>query len=327
MNDLNACVTEALEGVALSSFGNLVLVRGRNVILLNPEKGRNRSKVVIVCGGGSGHEPAHSSFVNHEILSAAICGDVFASPSVGAIVDGVRSLAGKSGDLQKDTGQASTQTGVLVIIKNYTGDKINFGMACEILSSEGLLLRKLIVADDVSLSQVSDRRGVAGTILVYKIAGAFALQQQNGNDNMQRQLDEVYEMAKKVSDNIHSINSLDRECGDGDAGDTFATACNALLSNIRYFSVCNVNVSFRRIAKCLTDAVGGTSGPLYAVFFIRAATAFSSQTDIKDRKEWKSANNWKEAMYKGILGIEELGGCAKGDKTMFAPPAAVRMRS
>lgn len=138
VNDVSACVTEALEGVALGSFGNLVLVRDKNVILLNPEKDNNQSKVAIVCGGGSGHEPAHSCFVNHEMLSAAICGDVFASPSVGAIVDGIRTLLSNSEQSPK---------GILLIIKNYTGDKINFGMASEILSSEGISLKKLIVAN------------------------------------------------------------------------------------------------------------------------------------------------------------------------------------
>ena len=100
------------------------------------------------------------------MLSAAICGDVFASPSVGAIVDGIRTLVSNGEKSQK---------GVLLIIKNYTGDKINFGMASEILSSEGVLLKKLIVADDVSLPEIKDRRGVAGTVLVYKIAGASCL--------------------------------------------------------------------------------------------------------------------------------------------------------
>ncbi len=73
VNDVSTCVTEALEGVAPGSFGNLVLVRDKNVILLNPQKERSRSRVAKVCGGGSGHEPVHSSFVNHEMLSAAIC--------------------------------------------------------------------------------------------------------------------------------------------------------------------------------------------------------------------------------------------------------------
>ncbi|MFV1975835.1 MAG: dihydroxyacetone kinase subunit DhaK, partial [Candidatus Scalindua sp.] len=221
VNDVSSCVTEALEGVALGSFGNLVLLRDKNVILINPQKHRNRSKVAIVCGGGSGHEPAHSSFVNHEMLSAAICGDVFASPGVGAIVDGIRALVSNSKKPQK---------GVLLIIKNYTGDKINFGMASEILSSEGILLKKLIVADDVSLPEIKDRRGVAGTVLVYKIAGALALQLENSNSNMQQQnnnfkmpqhLSEIYEMADKVNKNIHSMGCALSSCHRPDGSTIF----------------------------------------------------------------------------------------------------------
>jgi len=513
VNDVNDCVTESLEGLALGSFGNLVLVRNKNVILLNPEKVRNRSKVAIVCGGGSGHEPAHSSFVNHEMLSAAICGDVFASPSVGAIVDGIRTLVSNIEESSRS---------VLIIIKNYTGDKINFGLASEILSSEGVLLRKLIVADDVSLPEIRDRRGVAGTVLVYKIAGAFASQQQVSNSDSQHMLNDVYEVAEKVNRNIHSmgcalsschrpdgsaiftlpegemeigvgihgergvlrtavkssdeivtilidkileakqndedensdikrmvlltnnlgtvselemgvvhrkailyleekgyevlraycgtymtsldmrgisltlltvvddifldlldvggsdifkpnwkpdsdysstrssiyidppmstdrvdhdnsindsvdqefmriikrmcnagveareaLNSLDRECGDGDAGETLATACNAILNNIELFSVNDVTLAFRRVARCLTDAVGGTSGPLYAVFFIRAAAAFSTDANSINWNDLKSSARWSDAVQNGISGIEELGGCSRGDRTFL----------
>lgn len=114
-----------------------------------------------------------------------------------------------------------------------------------------------------------------------------------------------------------ALNSLDRECGDGDAGETLATACNAILSNLQYFSVSDVDLAFRRIARCLTNAVGGTSGPLYAVFFIRAASAFSSHTISNNRKEWKSTSNWANAIQNGISGIEELGGCSRGDRTLL----------
>jgi dihydroxyacetone kinase len=114
-----------------------------------------------------------------------------------------------------------------------------------------------------------------------------------------------------------TLNNLDRECGDGDAGETLATACNAIFGNIQYFSVSDVNLAFRRIAGCLTNAVGGTSGPLYAVFFIRAAAAFRSHTNSNSSKEWKSASRWKEAIHNGMSGIEELGGCSRGDKTML----------
>ena len=212
VNNVSRCVTESLEGLALGSFGNLILVRGKNVILINPQKHENQSKVAIICGGGSGHEPAHSSFVNHEMLSAAICGDVFASPSVGAIVDGIRALVSNS---------EKSSNAILVIIKNYTGDKINFGMACEILSTEGIILKKLIVADDVSLPDIKDRRGVAGTVLVYKIAGALAFQQQNSNSNMQEQLNKIYELAEKVNNNIHSMGCALSSCHRPDGSTIF----------------------------------------------------------------------------------------------------------
>ncbi|MCR4290349.1 MAG: dihydroxyacetone kinase subunit DhaK, partial [Candidatus Scalindua sp.] len=114
-----------------------------------------------------------------------------------------------------------------------------------------------------------------------------------------------------------ALNNLDSECGDGDAGETLFTACNAILNNIELFSVSNVNLAFRRIARCLTNTVGGTSGPLYAVFFIRAAAAFSLHISSNNRKEWKSVSNWSDAIYNGITGIEELGGCSRGDRTLL----------
>jgi len=114
-----------------------------------------------------------------------------------------------------------------------------------------------------------------------------------------------------------TLNNLDRECGDGDAGETLATACNSILSNLQYFSACDVNLAFRRVASCLTDAVGGTSGPLYAVFFIRAAAVFTSNDNSGSRREWESAPIWADAIDKGISGIEELGGCARGDRTLL----------
>jgi dihydroxyacetone kinase len=89
------------------------------------------------------------------------------------------------------------------------------------------------------------------------------------------------------------------------------------LSKLQYFSVSDVDLAFRRIARCLTNAVGGTSGPLYAVFFIRAAAAFSSHASINNRKEWKSTSNWADAIQNGISGIEELGGCSRGDRTLL----------
>jgi dihydroxyacetone kinase len=138
------------------------------------------------------------------------------------------------------------------------------------------------------------------------------------DDTVDQELMSIIEKVCQAGVNARErLNSLDRECGDGDAGDTLATACNAILNKIEFFSVSSVDLALRRIATCLTNAVGGTSGPLYAVFFIRAAAAFNSQINSNKKKEWKSAPNWAEAIQNGISGIEELGGCFRGDRTLL----------
>lgn len=120
-------------------------------------------KVVIISGGGSGHEPAHAGFVGEGMLAAAICGDVFASPPVDAVLAGIRAVTGPMG--------------CLLIVKNYTGDRLNFGLAAELAKSEGYMVEMVIVGDDCALPPprgIVGRRGLAGTILVHKVAGAAA---------------------------------------------------------------------------------------------------------------------------------------------------------
>ncbi|MGF6674503.1 dihydroxyacetone kinase [Paraburkholderia sp. WSM4174] len=122
-----------------------------------------RGEVALISGGGSGHEPAHGGYVGHGMLSAAVAGEVFTSPSTDAVLDAIRAVAGPAG--------------ALLIVKNYTGDRFNFGLAAEIARAEGILVEMMIVADDVALSASGDhagRRGLAGTVLVHKIAGAAA---------------------------------------------------------------------------------------------------------------------------------------------------------
>lgn len=120
-------------------------------------------KVVVISGGGSGHEPAHAGFVGEGMLAAAICGDVFASPPVDAVLAGIRAVTGPMG--------------CLLIVKNYTGDRLNFGLAAELAKSEGYMVEMVIVGDDCALPPprgIVGRRGLAGTILVHKVAGAAA---------------------------------------------------------------------------------------------------------------------------------------------------------
>ena len=120
----------------------------------------DKSKVALVSGGGSGHEPAHAGFVGEGMLTAAVCGDVFASPSVDAVLAGILAVTGPAG--------------CLLIVKNYTGDRLNFGLAAERARAFGLKVNMVIVDDDIALPELPQPRGVAGTLFVHKIAGAMA---------------------------------------------------------------------------------------------------------------------------------------------------------
>ncbi|MEM7257960.1 MAG: dihydroxyacetone kinase subunit DhaK, partial [Pseudomonadota bacterium] len=148
----------------------------------------DKSRVALVSGGGSGHEPAHAGFVGEGLLTAAVCGDVFASPSVDAVLAGILAVSGKAG--------------CLLIVKNYTGDRLNFGLAAERARAFGIKVSMVIVDDDVALPELPQARGVAGTLFVHKIAGALA---EQGAD-----LDTVTAAAQKVIDGVSSIGmSLD----------------------------------------------------------------------------------------------------------------------
>lgn len=117
--------------------------------------------VALLSGGGSGHEPAHAGYVGPGLLTGAIAGDVFTSPSVDAVLAGIRAASGSSG--------------VVLVVKNYTGDRLNFGLAAELAQEEDIPVEIVVVADDVALRgtvEPARRRGVAGTVLIHKLAGA-----------------------------------------------------------------------------------------------------------------------------------------------------------
>lgn len=163
INDVGSVVREALEGlVALNP--QLALLEGENtVVRADLEAFRQTGKVAIVTGGGAGHEPAHAGYVGAGMLTAAVSGDVFASPSTDAVYAALKAVR--------------TAAGVLVIVKNYTGDRLNFGLAAEMARSEGIAVELVIVDDDAALGTAeatAGRRGIAGTVLVHKIAGAAA---------------------------------------------------------------------------------------------------------------------------------------------------------
>jgi len=188
INSKETLVTEAIDGTLRTAGGRLARLDGYPHIKVVVRADWDKSKVALVSGGGSGHEPSHAGFVGQGMLTAAVCGEVFASPSVDAVLAGILAVTGKAG--------------CLLIVKNYTGDRLNFGLAAERARAFGLKVNMVIVDDDVALPDLPQARGVAGTLFVHKIAGALADQ---GAD-----LDTVTEAAKRVIGGVISIGmSLD----------------------------------------------------------------------------------------------------------------------
>ncbi len=160
VNQKEDIVIEAIDGTIAASGGSLARLDGYPHIRVVVRSDWDKSKVALVTGGGSGHEPAHAGFVGKGMLTAAVCGDVFASPSVDAVLAGILAVTGPAG--------------CLLIVKNYTGDRLNFGLAAERARAFGHKVSMVIVDDDVALPELPQARGLAGTLFVHKIAGAMA---------------------------------------------------------------------------------------------------------------------------------------------------------
>jgi len=137
-------VTEAIDGQLRSAGGRLARLDGYPHIKVVVRTDRDSDKVALISGGGSGHEPSHAGFVGRGLLTAAVCGDVFASPSVDAVLAGILAVTGKAG--------------CLLIVKNYTGDRLNFGLAAERARAFGLKVEMVIVDDDIALHQCRQAR-------------------------------------------------------------------------------------------------------------------------------------------------------------------------
>ncbi|QWW70915.1 dihydroxyacetone kinase subunit DhaK [Rhizobium sp. WYJ-E13] len=160
-NRRETIVTEALDGLLqTSSAGRLARLDAFPEIKVILRADWDKSKVAIISGGGAGHEPSHAGFVGKGMLTAAVSGEIFASPSVDAVLTAIRAVTGPKG--------------VLLIVKNYTGDRLNFGLAAEKARAEGFDVEMVIVADDIAIPGIIQPRGVAGTLFVHKIAGYHA---------------------------------------------------------------------------------------------------------------------------------------------------------
>jgi len=176
INSPDTVLADALRGVAAAHPDLSVDLENRLVVSTAPREGR----VALISGGGTGHEPLHSGFVGAGMLDAACAGEIFTSPTPDQMLAAAQAV---------DSG-----AGVLFIVKNYTGDVLNFEMAAELAADEGIQTASVVVADDVAVQDstwTAGRRGVGTTVIVEKIAGAAAAEGKS--------LAEVTAIAEKVS--------------------------------------------------------------------------------------------------------------------------------
>jgi dihydroxyacetone kinase len=165
INSPEDVVDEMLQGMVVLN-PSLLRLSPLNVLIRSDFAAVRDRQVALISGGGSGHEPAHAGYIGEGMLTAAVAGEIFTSPSVDAIFAAIKAVAGKPG--------------VLLIVKNYTGDRLNFGLAAEMARAEGIAVGMVIVGDDVAQrsrneggeQQSARARGLAGTVLIHKIAGA-----------------------------------------------------------------------------------------------------------------------------------------------------------
>ena len=191
INGVDNVVDEMLNGMTAAFPQYIERVQGTDVVARTGAK--KTDKVVLISGGGSGHEPAHGGYVGRGMLDAAVAGAVFTSPTPDQVYEAIKATeCGK---------------GALLIIKNYTGDVMNFEMAADMAADEDIVVEKVIVADDVAVENstwTTGRRGIAGTVFVHKIAGACA---ETGAE-----LAEVKRVAEKVIANVRSMGMSVSPC-------------------------------------------------------------------------------------------------------------------
>jgi dihydroxyacetone kinase len=160
INQRTNIVAEAIDTAVMLGEGKLARLDGYPAIKVVVRTDWDRSKVAVVSGGGGGHEPTHAGFVGEGMLTAAVCGEIFASPSVNAVLAGILAVTGEAG--------------CLLVVKNYTGDRLNFGFAATKARAMGYKVEMVIVSDDIAIAGAPQPRGLAGTLFVHKVAGHLA---------------------------------------------------------------------------------------------------------------------------------------------------------
>ncbi|MEO6320748.1 MAG: dihydroxyacetone kinase subunit DhaK, partial [Polaromonas sp.] len=156
-NEKRNIVSDAIDGLIAARGGKLRRFDPSSHARVVVRSDWDRSNVAIVSGGGSGHEPAHAGLVGPGLLTAAVCGDVYGSPSVDAVLSAILEVTGPNG--------------CLLVIMNYTGDRLNFGLAAEKAKAMGYKVEMVVVGDDIAIADAPRPRGVAGTVFMHKLVG------------------------------------------------------------------------------------------------------------------------------------------------------------
>ncbi|WP_125566704.1 dihydroxyacetone kinase subunit DhaK [Companilactobacillus insicii] len=186
INNVEDIVPELISGLVKTNSGLIKQIEGTTAVVRNDKKFSETKQVGIVSGGGSGHEPLHAGFVGDGMLSAAVAGEVFTSPTPDQIYEAINAV--------------NKGMGVLLIVKNYSGDVMNFDMAKEMAEADDIKIRTIVVDDDISVENsefTQGKRGVAGTVLVEKIVGAAA---RSGMS-----LDDLAKLGQAVINNTKTI--------------------------------------------------------------------------------------------------------------------------
>jgi len=281
INNPRHVAREMLEGL-VDLYPDLALMSDENVVVRSNTDGASSRRVAIVSGGGSGHEPAHAGYIGPGMLSAAVVGDVFTSPSVDAVLAAIRHVGNEGG--------------VLMIVKNYTGDRLNFGLAAELARADGIAVEMITVGDDVALrGQVPPerRRGIAGTVLVHKLAGAAA--------DSGASLADVAQIARQAAADVRSMGvglglctlpgagtpgytlaDDEIELGLGIHGEkgvlrTKASSADALVDTVLGSILDDLGAAAGRRVVVLVNGLGGTPAMELAIVMRRALACLRAQ--------------------------------------------------
>jgi dihydroxyacetone kinase-like protein len=196
VNKIDDVVTETLAGME-AAHGDLVrLLPDVKAIV---RRSAPTAKVAVISGGGSGHEPLHGGFVGYGMLDAACPGEIFTSPTPEQMYEAAKAVNGGKG--------------VLFLVKNYTGDVMNFQMAADMLAGDGIKAEQVIINDDVAVKDslyTAGRRGVGGTVLIEKIVGAYA--------EAGASLAEVKELTERCNANVRTMGMALTSCAVPAAG-------------------------------------------------------------------------------------------------------------